>query len=212
MSYFVLPKCHIAFNAKVGSSSLACAIVKKYYPDKLKKALDDYESSWAKYPQSFKDSLPESFQKMFKNDKLDSISFWQNLCPRTKNPNFDSKILLAVRDPIIRFASTVSYLQLDPEKTIKALENNENFIIETMAVKITKNTHFLTQSSLIKPITKLYKFPEDLDLLCKDAELDWPLEKVNEGKFKKPILSEETIERVKKYYFEDVKIYESLKG
>ena len=211
MSYFILPKCHLAFNAKVGSSSLACAIVKKYYPERLKKALDDYESSWARYPQSLKDSLPESFQKMFKNDKLDSISFWQNLCPRTKNPDADNKILLAVRDPIVRFASTVAYLELDPEKTIKALENDEKFVIETMPVNIRRNTHFLTQSSLIKANTNFYKFPEDLELLCKDAELDWPLEKINEGKFKKPILSEETIEKVKNYYHDDIELYNYLK-
>ena len=208
MQYFKLPNCHIAFNAKVGSSSLACAIVKKYYPEKLKKALEDYESNWSKYSQNFKDSLPESFQKMFKNDKLDSISFWQNLCPRTKNP--DSKILLAIRDPIIRFASTVAYLEIDPENAMKALENDENFVIETMAVNIRRNTHFLTQYSLLKENTILYKFPDELERLCKDAELDWPLEKINEGKFKKPNLSENLINRIKNFYYEDVKLYESL--
>lgn len=210
MRYFKLPKCHIAFNAKVGSSSLACAIVKQYYPEKLKKTLDDHEKLWSRFPQTFKDSLPESFQKMLKNDKLDSVAFWQNICPYSNEP--DTKILLPIRDPITRFASTVAYLEIDAEKAIRALENNENVVLEKTSVNLRKNTHFLTQSSLIKTNTSFYKFPDDLEQLCKDAELNWPLEKVNEGKFKKPILSEETIERVKKYYFEDVKIYESLKG
>ena len=209
MQYFKLPNCHIAFNAKVGSSSLACAIVKQYYPEKLKKALDDYEFTWSKYSQNFKDSLPNSFQKMFKNDKLDSISFWQNLCPRTNNP--DTKILLAIRDPVIRFASTVAYLEINPEDTIKALENDENFVIETMAVKIRRNTHFLKQSSLIKENTKFYLFPDKLEQLCKDAELNWPIEKINEGKFPKPNLSDNMIKRIEKYYSEDVELYESLK-
>ena len=210
MRYFKLPKCHIAFNAKVGSSTLACAIVKQYYPEKLKKTLDDHEKLWSQFPQDFKDSLPESFQKMLKNEKLDSVAFWQNICPYSRDP--DTVVLLPVRDPIIRFASTVAYLEIDPEKAMKALEDDENVVLEKTSVNLRKNTHFLTQSSLLKPITKLYLFPDELEKLCKDAELDWPLEKVNEGKFEKPILSNEIIERVKKYYKEDVKLYEILKN
>lgn len=209
MRYFKLPKCHIAFNAKVGSSTLACAIVKQYYPEKLKKTLEDHEKLWSKFPQSFKDNLPESFQKMLRNEKLDSVAFWQNICPYSNDP--DTVVLLPVRDPIIRFASTVAYLEIDPEKAMKALENDENVVLEKTSVNLRKNTHFLTQSSLIKPITKLYSFPDELEKLCKDAELNWPLEKVNEGKFEKPILSNELIERVKKYYKEDVELYNCLK-
>ena len=210
MQYFVLPKCFIAFNAKVGSSALACAIVKQYYPEKLKNTLDDHEKLWSRFPQKFKDSLPESFQKMLKNEKLDSVAFWQNICPYSNEP--DTVVLLPVRDPVIRFASTVAYLEINPEKAMKALENDENVVLEKTSVNLRKNTHFLTQSSLIKPITKLYSFPDELEKLCKDAELNWPLEKVNEGKFQKPILSNELIERVKKYYSEDVKLYEILKN
>ena len=83
MQYFVLPTCCIAFNAKVGSSSLACAIVNKHYPDKLQKTLDEYDETWSKFSPEFKNALPESFQKMFRNDRLDSVSFWQNICTRT---------------------------------------------------------------------------------------------------------------------------------
>lgn len=209
MRYFKLPKCHIAFNAKVGSSTLACAIVKQYYPEKLKKTLDDHEELWSKFPQNFKDSLPESFQKMLKNEKLDSVAFWQNVCPFSKEP--DTVVLLPIRDPIVRFASTVAYLEIDAEKAIKTLEDNTNVVLEKTSVNLRKNTHFLTQCSLIKPNTKFYLFPNQLEQLCKDAELNWPLEKVNEGKFKKPILSDNIIERVKKYYHDDIKLYNSLK-
>jgi len=209
MRYFKLPKCHIAFNAKVGSSTLACGIVKQYYPEELKKALDDHERIWSRFSQNFKDSLPESFQKMLKNEKLDSIAFWQNICPYSKDP--DTVVLLPIRDPIVRFASTVAYLEIAPEKAIKALENDENVVLEKISINLRKNTHFLTQSCLIKPITKLYLFPDELEKLCKDAELNWPMEKVNEGKFEKPKLSEDIIKRVKSYYSEDVKLHKTLK-
>lgn len=208
MKYFILPNCNIAFNAKVGSSSLACAAVKKFYPDKLKKVLDDYEKTWSQFSQSFKDSLPESFQKMFRNDKLDSVSFWQNICPITNNPV--GKILLAFRDPVLRFASTLAYLDMESEKTISILENDESAVVDKASVKLRTNVHFLPQHILVNSNTAIYKFPDRLKDMCLDAGLDWPIEIVNEGKNKKPILTEQQIERIKNYYHEDVRIYKSL--
>ena len=128
MQYFVLPHCNLAFNAKVGSSTLACAIVRKYYPERLKKVLDDHERLWSQFSQSFKDSLPESFQRMLRNDKLDSVAFWQNICERTNKPV--GRVLLPVREPVERFRSTVAYLQMDVDKTLDALENDGKMVID----------------------------------------------------------------------------------
>lgn len=208
MQYFVLPTCCIAFNAKVASSALACSIVRKFYPDKLQKTLDDHNSTWSKFSQEFKDSLPESFQKMFKTDYVESKNFWQTVCKRTFQP--DLPVLLAVRDPVVRFASTVVYLGLQVEQTISALENNDEVVVDKLPIVLAKNTHFLPQSIYNTEGTKCYKFPDQLQQLCEDAGLDWPLPKINEGKNKKPILTPEQIERVKKFYAEDVKLYESL--
>jgi hypothetical protein len=80
MQYFILPHCCIAFNAKVASSALASAIVRKYHPERLEKVLAEYEEKWSIFSDDFKASLPESFQRMFRSDMNDSISFWQNLC------------------------------------------------------------------------------------------------------------------------------------
>lgn len=208
MKYFVLPTCNIAFNAKVGSSSLACAAVKKFYPDRLKKVLEDYEKTWSQFSQEFKDSLPESFQKMFRNDKLDSVSFWQNICPITNNPV--GKTLLAFREPVTRFASTVAYLEMDAEKTITILENDECAVVDKASVKLRTNVHFAPQFPLINSETTIYKFPDRLKDMCLDADLDWPMETVNEGKNKKPVLTDKQIERIKAFYAEDVKIFSSL--
>lgn len=208
MQYFVLPTCCIAFNAKVASSALACSIVKKFYPDKLKKTLDDHDATWSKFSQEFKDSLPESFQKMFKTDYAESKNFWQTVCKRTFKPELP--VLLAVREPITRFASTVAYLNLSVEQAINALENGNEVVVDKLPMALSKNTHFLPQSIYNTEGTKCYKFPEQLEQMCKDAGLDWPLPKINEGKNNKPILTPEQIERVKKFYAEDVKLYESL--
>lgn len=208
MQYFILPSCSIAFNAKVGSSTLACAIVTKFYPEKLKKALDDYEERWSKFSQSFKDSLPPAFQRMFKTDYKNSICFWQSVAEMDRKPQ--GPVLLPVREPIARFSSTVAYLRLTVENTLKSLENDEETMLDDMMVKLRNNTHFLKQSIYAQEGVKLYKFPDQLQKLCTDAGLDWPIEKINEGKFEKPKLTHDQIERVKNYYKEDFDLYNSL--
>lgn len=208
MQYFILPTCCIAFNAKVGSSTLACAIVNKFYPQKLKKVLDDYEEQWSKYSQAFKNSLPPAFQRMFNTDYKNSICFWQSVAEISREPKLP--ILLAVREPLKRFTSTVAYLKLNVEDTLKSLENDEEILLDDMMVKLRNNTHLLKQSIYNTEGVRLYKFPDQLEQLCKDAGLDWPIEKINEGKYEKPILTEDQIERVKTYYKEDFDLFNSL--
>jgi len=208
MQYFVLPKCFIAFNAKVGSSALACAIVNKYYPHLLKESLDEYYRTWSQFTPEFIDTLPEAFRKLVREDKLDTFAFWQNICPRTKNP--DGLVLLPIRDPVERFISTVAYFNMEAEKTLDALENDGEGVIYKLPINLKSNQHFWAQNILATKNTKYYKFPSQLEQLCKDAELDYPIRKVNEGEYIKPVLTKEQIDRVKKFYAEDVSLYESL--
>jgi hypothetical protein len=210
MQYFVLPHCCIAFNAKVASSALASAIVRKYHPDRLEKALSEYEKKWSQFSDEFKASLPESFQRMFRSDMNDSISFWQNLCTITRNPELP--VLLLIRNPVDRFLSGASYLSQDIDKLLTALEkDDEEYVLESLPIKITKNTHFIKQSWLIKGDTRLYSFPEQLQQFCRDAGLEWPLQRVNEGKNIKPVLTERQIKRIEAYYAEDVELWKLIK-
>lgn len=209
MQYFVLPKCCVAFNAKVGSTALAFSIVQKYYPHKLQECLDRFNSVVSRLSPEFIKTLPESIQKTINNDKLDSAAFWQDVCVRTKHP--DKPVLLAVRNPVERFASTVAYLKLEVDRTLEMLENDETTVFYKLPRKIRKDTHFLPQSIYAGENVKLYRFPDQVDQLCKDAEIDYPLPKINEGKYEKPILTEEQIKRVKEYYKEDVALFDSIK-
>lgn len=208
MRYFVLPSCCVAFNAKVASSSLACSIVRKYYPDRLKKVLDDHDALWSQFSQEFKDSLPESFQKMLRNDKLDSVSFWQNVCPTTQFP--ESRVLLAFREPVDRFASTVAYLEVDPEAALSTLEEDGKIVLEKTLIRLSTNTHFLAQSSLVRVGATIYKFPDDMERMCLDAGLDYPLERVNQGKNPKPRLTDSQVGRLRKLYAADFAVWDSL--
>jgi hypothetical protein len=206
--YFVLPDCYIALNAKVASSALACSIVKKFYPDRMQKAMDDWNNTWSMYSQKFKDSLPESFQREFNTDFENSKTFWQNVCLKDYHPN--KKVLLAVRDPLIRFASTCAYMQVDVEKTLVALETKGRSVLEKHECLVHRNTHFLPQHIYMDENCKAYKFPEQLEQMCYNAGLDYPLAKINEGKFEKPVLTSEQIYRVKKVYANDFDLFNSL--
>jgi hypothetical protein len=206
--YFVLPNCYIAFNAKVASSALACSIVKKYYPDRMQKFIKEWNDTWSKYSQEFKDRLPESFQKEFNTDFENSKSFWQNVCLRDNAPN--KKVLLAVREPLDRFISTCAYMEADVDSVLFALENKSKIILNENESLVHRNTHFLPQHIYMGENTKPYKFPEQLQQMCYDAELEYPLPKINEGKNKKPILNEEQIQKVEKIYENDFNLFNSL--
>ena len=209
MFYFILPKCCIAFNAKVASTALAFSIVQKYYPERLTETLERHKKNIEGLSPEFIKTLPESIQRTIYNDKCDSVAFWQSVCLTEKKPN--PPILLLVREPVDRFKSAVAHLQIDPEVTISALENNDKMIFQKLLRNARNDTHLLPQHIYNGPQTKCYRFPDQLENLCRDAELDWPLPKVNEGKQVKPILTDEQIKRVEAYYAEDVELYRSIK-
>lgn len=206
--YFVLPSCCIAFNAKVASSALACSIINKFYPERYDAAVKDYNQTWSQFSQKFKDSLPESFQIMFNTDFKNSKTFWQNICVRSNIA--EKPVLLAVRDPILRFASTCAYMQSDVNEVLNALENKSKMFLDNHECFAYTNTHFLPQYIYMDLNCRPYKFPDNLQQMCIDAGLDWPLPIINEGKHNKPDLTLEQIERVKNIYAEDVKLYNSL--
>ena len=206
--YFVLPDCCIAFNAKVASSALACSIAKTFYPHLLDQAKENYETTWSKFSDDFKKSLPESFQRMLAEDWDSSKAFYQNVCPRTDTP--DKPVLLAVRSPLDRFVCTVAYMGLDVDDTLVALENKERRVLDTLPCLVYRNTHFLPQSIYDGPSTTCYKFPDRLEDMCRRAGLAWPLPRINTGRNEKPKLTSEQESRVKAIYREDFDLYESI--
>lgn len=202
MKYFTLPTCHIPFNAKVGSSTLACAIVKKFYPEIETKILLEHEEFLSKYSPNFFSKLPKSFTE---NPML-SFGIWQRICPQTDTP--DKMVLLPVRDPIKRFISSVSLFNFNVNEVLDSLENNKDILWEEKLMPVNNDIHFVFQHNFI--MDKLYKFPEHLKQLAIDAGLSLPLPIINKTKQKKPTLDKKQIERVKSYYKEDFVLYNNI--
>lgn len=191
MEYFILPSCYIAFNYKAGSSTLACATIKFFYPEIEEKTRAEHNALYAKFPVEFWDKLPPSFSE----DPFNSFGIWQRLCPKTTTP--DKVVFLPVRDPVERFRSATAQSKINVDQILDSLPNDD--------------VHFSFQSDLVVPnMTKLYKFPEQLDVLAVDAGLPLPLPNLNKNKEQKPILSEKQINKIKSYYSEDVKLFEAV--
>jgi hypothetical protein len=202
MKYFILPTCYIAFNAKAGSSTLACAIVKTYYPDIETKIIEDHQKQLSVFSNDFVKKLPKSFT----NNALNSFGVWQRICPQTDTP--DKLVLLPIRNPIERFKSSVAQFNLDVDEALNALENETKVLWRNIEICLTTNVHFKLQSELITTETKIYKFPEQLNQLAIDAGLNLPLPIINQNKQEKPKLSIKQIERIEKYYLEDKQLYD----
>ena len=187
MRYFITPKYDVAFNPKVGSSTLARAIVRAFYPEvegKIQKAA---------YPAG---KNPDNSQ-------------WQSLCPNTETP--ERPVILLVRDPALRFRSAMAQFRLtDVDAAMDSLENGTPIPLARAVRPLHENVHFQRQSALAAGTTKLYRFPDDLDAAAVEIGLSLPLPIINEATDEKPALTPEQEERVRSYYAADVALYESI--
>lgn len=193
--YFVLPTCYIAFNAKVGSSSLARAIIRDFYPE------IEAQLQRAAFPVG---KNPDNTQ-------------WQGQCPATDAP--DKQVLVLIREPIARFRSAIAqFNNVDVDLVLAAMGTNGTVDHSTVNNRISKlnpgqNIHFSHQNSLLQVkdvIVKLYKFPDHLDNLAAEAGLTLPLPIINEAKREKPTLTQEQESRILSYYAKDKEIFDSI--
>lgn len=187
MKYFVTPNYLVAINPKVGSSTLARAIIKDFYP-----AIESRIQN-ASYP----------------TDKNPDNTMWHGFCPSTEL--VDKTVILLVRDVVERFKSAMAQLGLtDVDTALTALENRTKIHTPKKEVVLYTNPHFQFQNILISGTTKLYLFPAHLDNAATTIGLSLPLLVVNEASQEKPTLTQEQESRVLAYYADDVVLYNSV--
>jgi hypothetical protein len=107
------------------------------------------------------------------------------------------KVCVMVRNPIERFASSMSRRKLTFEQALEVKDEDVHFwSIESMGLINEKCSYFL--------------FPEQIDLCAQTLGLKIPVPKLNEEN-DKPNLSCVEIEVLKTYYQKDIELYEKLK-
>ena len=188
-SYFNTPSAAVAVNFKVGSATLARAIIAAHHPD-INSVLTtpSGNGNGTAYPAG---------------QSADTVRT-HAFCPKLADPKDRPVTLLVVRDPVDKFCSA-------------CVESNVTDIDAKLAELETKRPHrdghFWPQSRLLKGnLVKLYKFPADLDALAIAAGLALPLPNIDGGNDpdSKPVLSEEQLARVQAIYAADIALFESI--
>lgn len=225
MIYFRTPKYAVALNAKVGSSSLARAIIRQFFPKQ------DWLIRTAAFPQGVDETKRQ----------------WHRMCPGTRKPT--KPVVLLVRDPVERFLSAMQQVglkQKDVDAAIDSLVNDtpvgerrrtrgidgkqREAIVprdtprarrrrERMARRGAKparpgrlrdDIHFAKQSDYVCGETHLFRFPAHLAQAATMIGLEGELPKANAARRQKPTLTPEQEAAVRGYYAADQSLWESI--
>lgn len=111
------------------------------------------------------------------NEHVRNLPFMRGNAPSVTRAT--DTVLMPVREPVARFLSGMQQEALTDIDALLALLNNpESDKLDTY--------HFRPQHISLQngQGTRLYKFPEHLEQLAADAELDYPLPKINDGSLK----------------------------
>lgn len=184
MAYFITPNYSVAFNAKVASSTLARAIIEKFYPDKETLIQN------SAYPAHIG---PNSVR-------------WHFLCPTEQHAS--RPIVLIVRDPVSRFCSAMAQLNLiDVENTLTALEQDTEEQLGRRNIRLTQDAHFRHQHELLQGGIA-FKL-KNLTAAAAYIDLNLPLPVINAAKRLVPTLTTAQKTRVLTYYAADSALYDS---
>lgn len=231
MFYFDTPNYSVAINAKVGTSSLALAIIRKFY-----RAVE-----WEVRLRTTPDGRPVSQDGQ-----------WQRMVPQKIAA--DKPVVLLVRDPVDRFISACHQIKLqavDIQAALVSLLNNtpiqrspppgtpqrewfqqqaaqysrcaalaaeqEKFRAEGKIVPphlqcglLRDDPHFFHQHRYLSGPTHCFKFPDHLDAAAELIGLSVPLPIKNETIGDKFTLTPEQIEAVRSYYAEDQALFDAV--
>lgn len=134
-------------------------------------------------------ALPES-------KRFADLHIWRALAPQTEIPR--ARVYALLREPVDRFLSAMAMMpHLNIDETLA-----------TLAEQI--QPPFFRQSDYMLTGAKLYRFPDQIELLSQDVGLPYPLPVINQGRNPKPVLTDAQKKAVEKYYAEDGELYHRI--
>jgi len=180
----------VAENHKAASTSIAKAILKKYYPSL-------YAGMQSNPTITFRD--------------------YHNRAPKTDSC-IGKDVVTVIRDPIDRFVSLVSFMNLSSSidtilDQLMDLNDPKNIPeFQTIHGHAALNHIFHPQIEIGKEANKVsyFKYPDGLEDFCKAIWIDAPLEELNVSNKIKPILTDDQIEKLSIIYNKDLELYDSL--
>ena len=222
--YYGTPKYSVALNAKVGSSSMARAIIEQFYPRQ------DWLIRTAAYPEG---KSPETEQ-------------WHWMCSGSPTPT--KPVVLLVRDPVDRFVSACQQVNIKPSNVQNAIDSiiddvqcprvkPENVSDEQWRKRLDyamrqntrmgqqmmaqgkkpprfgflrDNVHFLHQHEYAVGPTTCFQFPRDMKAVWEFLEITAPIPEANKARREKAVLAEEQETAVRLYYSADQQLFDSI--
>lgn len=212
--YYKTPTHCVALNPKVGSSSLARAIIRAYYPKR------EHLIRTAAFPAG-KDA---------------SKRLWHWMCPGTTTP--DKPVVVLVRDPVDRFRSAcqqVGVAQEDVDSAIDSLVKDKKFQKADKKAQagrearqarraarqekgkgkkrrpgyLRDDAHFAPQAECCCGDTVCFQFPRDINAAAELLGLG-AIPQENKAKREKVTLTEEQKKAVREYYAADQALFDSI--
>lgn len=189
MKYFICGKKLLAFNGKCGTSTMAWAIIRQFYPE-----TEEYLRTKVKWGKGTVD------------DQMHHAHV-----PKRTHP--DRPVVQILRDPVERFRSAVAFLRLEDRKftvdqILDDLEDETNVVDMQRGGSLVNNFHFRYQDNFRGDITY---FPlNNLQGAADELGIKVPLIKINSAPTKKPDLTPEQEDRVRSFYADDVRLWESI--
>jgi hypothetical protein len=222
--YYGTPKYSVALNAKVGSSSMARAIIQQFYPRQ------DWLIRTAAYPEG----------------KSPETELWHWMCSGSPTPT--KPVVLLVRDPVDRFVSACQQINIKPGNIQNAIDSiiadvqclrpkpsnlpaaqwqkqldyrtRQNTRTANQMIARGKkpprfgflrdNVHFLHQHEYAVGPTTCFKFPRDMKAAWEFLEIAAPIPEANKAKRKKAVLTEEQETAVRLYYSADQQLFDNI--
>jgi hypothetical protein len=187
MKYFIAGKKLLAFNGKCGTSTMAWAIIRQFYPEQ-----EEYLRTKVKWASGTVDE-----------------QMHHNHVPKRTHPN--APVVQIIREPVSRFRSAVAFMRLEDKQnyTIDQILDdleNETSIVNLARGKLVNNFHFHYQDNFRGDITY---FPlSDLQGAADALGITVPIIRINSSPTKKPSLTKKQEDRVREFYADDVKLWE----
>lgn len=184
--YIDIPDYCVAYNAKVGCTSLSRAIITRYFPE--------HEEEVARFVD-LHHAGPISFTK-------------------SKRVKYAYKpVVLMVRHPVERFISAINQVGIeDIDLAIEALEYKSLFKLLHVSkpIYLYQDIHFKSQYSLLSHENHLFRFPEHVRDVEQFLGLGYMMV-LNKSVKPKPILNDSQRERILSYYKLDMDLYDTIK-
>jgi hypothetical protein len=219
MFYYSTPNYSVALNAKVGSTAMARALIRQFYP-----RLD-----WLIRTAAFPAGVTEA----------DRPFHW--MCPGSRTP--DKPVVLLVRDPVDRFITACQQVGISTRKAdaaIASLVEDKPFARskpsditperwaeqrERAAKRVARmqrrdrkwrpdrlraDAHFFHQYQYAVGPTTCFRFPRDIAAAAAFIGIDAPLPELNRARREKPTLTKQEADAVRAYYAVDQALFDAI--